>query len=92
MKPNGHTATVEFKEDWAMDGANIYNMIKDEYMAVSPKYYTLTANWNVWYQYQYVAGYDENGNPIYETGTGATSGTTTGKLLVNGTGVNSLAE
>ncbi|KUK11508.1 MAG: hypothetical protein XD50_0291 [Clostridia bacterium 41_269] len=90
MKPNGHEATVEFQEDWAMDGAKIYNIITKKLMAAEPKYYTLTANYTVWYRYKYTV--KVNGKRRTRYGTGTESGMVTGKLLVNGTGVDSLSQ
>ncbi|WP_027365742.1 hypothetical protein [Desulfotruncus alcoholivorax] len=95
MNPNGHVAKVEFQEDWAMDGAKIYSLIEKRMMAEAPKNYTITASYTVEFKYQYrVRKTDSNGNTHYVTryGTGSDSGTVTGQLLVNGTGVNSLAQ
>lgn len=90
MKPNGHVATVEFQEDWAMDGAKIYSIIEDKIMAEYPKSYTITAKYTIKYQYSWTEC-DEDGCWT-ETRIATTTGTVSGSLLVNGTGVNSLAE
>ena len=90
MNPNGHEATVEFQEDWAMDGAGIYCLLEDRMMAEYPKEYTLTARYTVEYEYCWTEC-DED-SCWTECATASTSGTVSGNLLVNGTGVDSLAE
>ncbi|MBM7854954.1 hypothetical protein JOC37_001334 [Desulfohalotomaculum tongense] len=102
MNPNGHKATATFQEDWAMDGARIYNPIKDKLMAKYPKKYTLTANYTIHYVYQYKVRHrschTSNGHrhchTWYETVTksGTVSDSVSGVLLVNGSGVNSRAQ
>jgi len=94
MSTGGHVSTVEFQEDWAMDGAKIYSMIEGRLMAESPKYYTITSDYTVKYQYHYYVwrGSGEDRHRVRITKTAATSGTASGKLLVNGTGVDSRAQ
>ncbi|MBF7082654.1 hypothetical protein IT084_06645 [Desulfallas sp. Bu1-1] len=95
MTPGGHEAKVEFQEDWAMDGAKIYSLIERRLMAEKPKNYTITASYTVEFKYKYrEKKTDSEGNTYYVTryGTGSDSGTVTGQLLVNDTGVNSLAQ
>jgi hypothetical protein len=90
MNPNGHEATVEFQEDWAMDGAQIWCILENKLMAENPKNYTLTARYTVEYEYCWTEC-DEDGCWT-ECATATASGTISGNLLVNGTGVDSLAE
>lgn len=95
MKPDGHVATVEFQEDWGMDGARIYSLLEKKLMAENPEEYTLTARYTIKYQYSWTEiETDDDGTIISwtETRTGTTSGTASGKLLVNGTGVDSRAQ
>lgn len=102
MDVHGHSATVEFQEDWGMDGAKIYSMLEHRMMAEEPKYYTITADYTIKYKYKYTVSYkvrktDEDGNVYYETKhetkyrTRTVSGKASGRLLVNGTGVDSRA-
>lgn len=90
MNAHGHTATVEFQEDWAMDGAKIYSILEKKMMAEKPKYYTITAEYTIKYQYSWIEC-DEDGCWT-ETRVATTSGVATGQLLVNGTGVDSRAQ
>lgn len=60
MNPDGHEATAEFEEDWAMDGVNadrgapgIYNILEDRIMAAEKKYYTITADYTIDYTYKW---------------------------------------
>lgn len=87
MTPNGHEATAEFREDWSLNGAPIYDVLEDR-MVPGPTEYTITAEYTIEYQYHYTEC-DETGCWTV-TETAATSGSASGKLLVNGTGVNSL--
>ncbi|OPX94462.1 MAG: hypothetical protein A4E53_00061 [Pelotomaculum sp. PtaB.Bin104] len=77
-------ATQTFQEDWGMDGAQIYNMIKDELMAEYPKNYPISVDFKVTYQYSYVVC-DEDSCWV-ETAIGSYTATANGSLLVNGTG------
>jgi hypothetical protein len=86
------SATVEFQEDWALDGAPVYCLLEGRLMAETPRYYTITASYTVRYTYKYRSGTYPDGTPKYSTATKTTSGTITGKLLVNGTGVDSRAQ
>ncbi|MGB9825539.1 MAG: hypothetical protein ACPLRU_02590 [Desulfofundulus sp.] len=90
MKPDGHEAKVEFQEDWGMDGARIWSILERKMMAEKPKEYTLTARYTVEYGYCWTEC-DKDGCWT-ECATATASGTVSGNLLVNGTGVNSLAE
>lgn len=100
MVSNGHEATVEFEEDWSLAGAPIYDMLADK-MAPPPTEYTITAEYTIRYTYEYEVTRsrtytDENGETRTETWTesvrreATASGTASGKLLVNGTGINIL--
>jgi len=101
MTPRGHTATVEFKEDWSLNGAPIYDVIEGS-LIPGPTYYTITAQYTVRFTYEWKerrrscsTGADGKRSCdtyyVTKTATGTTSGTATGKLLVNGTGVTSQA-
>ncbi|MGI9860059.1 hypothetical protein SDD30_01570 [Moorella naiadis] len=87
MTPNGHEATAEFREDWSVAGAPIYDNLTGE-MAPGPTEYPITAKYEITYQYHWTEC-DEYGCWT-ETATAASSGSVTAQLLVNGTGVNSL--
>lgn len=99
MSTGGHSSTVTIKEDWGMDGANIYSVIEETLMASKPKNYAISANYNINYTYEYqvrhrsCSGSGENRScrTWYETktGSGSTSGSASGTILVNGTGVDS---
>ncbi|MGI9951300.1 hypothetical protein V3F56_02970 [Moorellaceae bacterium AZ2] len=91
MEPREHEAVVEFQEDWAMDGAQIYSILEDRMMAVEPRYYSITARYTIEYEYRWTER-DSEGHSYTRTARGTTSGTVSGQLLVNGTGVWSLAE
>ncbi|MGI9951296.1 hypothetical protein V3F56_02950 [Moorellaceae bacterium AZ2] len=91
MEPREHEAVVEFQEDWAMDGAQIYSILEDRMMAVEPKYYTITVRYTIEYEYRWTER-DSEGHSYTRTARGTTSGTVSGQLLVNGTGVWSLAQ
>ncbi|MGB9846344.1 MAG: hypothetical protein ACPLRH_02450 [Desulfotomaculales bacterium] len=81
MDASDHEATVEFEENWSLAGAPIYDMKTDQ-MAPPPTEYTITATYTVHYVYKYKT---EDGWEYRErTETKSVSG----KLLVNGTGVN----
>lgn len=83
MDASDHEATVEFEENWSLAGAPIYDMKTDQ-MAPPPTEYTITATYTVHYVYKYKT---EDGWEYRErTETKSVSG----KLLVNGTGVNYL--
>lgn len=111
MSLNGHTAEVDFIEDWAMDGAQIYSPIEGKVMAKYPKTYSIQADYKIKYQYTYtywkrVRTYDweqDDDGDWYKdyyytwvqrtkTKTDSFQGNTSGDLLVNGSGVNSLAQ
>lgn len=102
-----HTAKVEFREDWALDGAPVYCLLEGRLMAEEPKYYTITARYTVGYVYAWLerrtGSYtvcDSKGKCtthsytyyVKRTAQGSDSGTVTGRLLVNGTGVDSRAQ
>ncbi|MEG6617488.1 hypothetical protein V6C27_13830 [Peptococcaceae bacterium 1198_IL3148] len=103
MSTGGHSSSVTFQEDWAMDGAKIYNQVTQKMMAVTPKNYPITAKYTIHYTYEYQVKHrscskNSEGKrrckTWYETktGSGSTSGTLSGNLYVNGTGVNSRAQ
>lgn len=80
-------ATVVFEENWAMDGAQIYNMVRDELMAENPKNYPISVEFQVTYQYSYIVC--DGGDPPscwVVTETASYTDTATANLLVNGTG------
>ncbi len=83
-------ATLVFQEDWAMDGAGIYSQLEGYMMAEDPRYYPITVNYKVTYQYSY-RKCDEDS---CWTVTKVKSYTSTAKesLLVNGTAVDSRAQ
>ena len=83
-------ATVDFEEDWGMDGAEIYNMIEDELMAADPKNYDITAKYQITYRYKYRVCSNKKCHWEYDEKT--TSGSESADLLVYGTGVDSRAE
>jgi hypothetical protein len=87
MTPNGHEATAEFREDWSLNGAPIYDILEDR-MIPGPTEYTITADYTIEYQYHYTECDEDGCWTVTETAT--KSGSASGQLLVNGTGVNSL--
>ncbi|RDV81180.1 Athe_2463 domain-containing protein [Ammonifex thiophilus] len=103
MKPtaDGHRAQVEFQEEWGMDGAQIHSQLEDRDMVLEPRYYTLCA-WDI----EVEVVYEVIHHHLVCTKSGCYCRTSvrgpyvyryklapvTGKLLVNGTGVTSLAE
>jgi hypothetical protein len=107
VQSDRRTAKVEFQEDWALDGAPVYCLLEGRMMAETPKQYTITASYRLGYKYAwlerragYYTCYDAEGNPrtcsytyyVRQEATGSSSGTVSGKLLVNGTGVDSRAQ
>lgn len=82
---------TEFKEDWAMDGANIWSQIEERLMAAAPKKYAITARYKVSYKYTYKVCFPQDGCR-WESSTGSYTGTEGAMLLVNGTGVDSRAQ
>ena len=88
------SSTTTFEEDWGMDGAQIYNMIRDELMAAAPKNYPISVNFKVTYQYTYtVCRCDEDGCVCWSvTKTDSYTDTARASLTVNGTGVGSYAQ
>lgn len=87
MVPNGHEATVEFEQDWSLAGAPIYDMATDQ-MAPPPTYYTITASYTIRYVYEYTECDEDGCWTVRKEATA--SGTASGKLLVNSTGINIL--
>ena len=85
MVPNGHEATVEFEQDWSLAGAPIYDMATDQ-MAPPPTEYTITASYTIRYVYEYTECDEDGCWTVRKEATA--SGTASGKLLVNGTGIN----
>lgn len=97
MKPQGKTAQEKFKEEWAMDGAPVFDRVINDFVG-PPKYYTLRADYTIRVTYDRTCGYlvcetDEDGNTTcwceYETTPGLTATynyTGTGKILIDGTG------
>jgi len=101
VSSDGHSAQVEFQEMWGMDGAGIYSQLEERMMAEEPKYYTLCASeievevvYKVMHHVVICTKDDcecvvrERGPYVYRYKLAPISG----KLLVNGTGVWSLAE
>ncbi|ABO49475.1 hypothetical protein Dred_0940 [Desulforamulus reducens MI-1] len=82
------TASITFQENWSMAGAKIYNILKDELMAASPKHYPISVTYQVKYKYTYTEC-DEEGNCHKYSDIGYNSKTLNGNILVNGTGVDS---
>ncbi|MTI82344.1 MAG: hypothetical protein FH756_00280 [Firmicutes bacterium] len=90
------TATVQFKEDWSLNGAQIYDNLKGQ-MVPGPTYYDIETTYTMLWEYRKgrraCCGEDDcrpccvdwNDYSKHRTYTVKT------KLLVNGTGVNSLA-
>jgi len=44
ISKDGHSATATFKEDWALDGAFIYDMLTDSLINQEPKNYPITVS------------------------------------------------
>lgn len=88
--PSGTQATGNFPEDWSMDGANVFSVIENQNMAVSPKNFPITANYTIYYQYHYTVCDPDGCETI--TATGTENGSAGANLLVNGSGVNSRAQ
>ncbi len=99
MTASGHTATAQFKEDWAIDGFNsgsgapgVYSHIEERIMADKPQPYTITATYAIKYTYEYkvrrCSGSGENRRcrTVTRTGSGTDSGTASANLLINGAG------
>jgi hypothetical protein len=102
MTTGGHTSTVSFREDWALDGTGIFSQIQDRLVAETPKHYPISATYSIHYTYEYKIRHrschtrsdgSRSCHTWYETktGSGTTGGTATAQLLVNGTGVGSYA-
>lgn len=91
MTTEGHTATVEFLEDWSNVGAPIYDMLADDYTneaRLSPRDYEITADYAIHYTYEWYEWVpDGKGGSVKvkRTAEGDTSGSTAGYLTVNGT-------
>ncbi|MGS0763166.1 COG1470 family protein [Syntrophomonas curvata] len=97
MKPQGKVAKEKIKEEWAMDGAPVFDRTINDFVG-PPKHYTLRANYTVKVTYDQTCGYlvcetDDEGNTTcwceYETTKGLTAiynYTGTGKILIDGTG------
>lgn len=83
-------ATLVFQEDWGLDGAGIFSQLEGYMMAENPRYYPITVEYGVTYQYHY----RKRSGDRYKTVTKTDSYTSTAResLLVNGTAVDSLAE
>jgi hypothetical protein len=99
MKPQGQTAKEKFKEEWAMDGAPVFDRVINDFVG-PPKHYTLRADYTVKVTYDRTRGYlvydDEREGYWceYETTRGLTatySYTGTGKILIDGTGAAPVA-
>lgn len=80
-------ATAEFEEDWSLAGAPIFDMLTNK-MAPPPTEYTITARYTVEYEYEYVECDEDGCYTVRAKGTDTQ--TVSGKLLVNGTGINIL--
>lgn len=91
MTPAGHTATVEFLEDWSNVGAPIYDMLADDYTneaRLNPRDYKITAEYAIHYVYEWYEWVpDGKGGSVKVKRTAEvdTSGSATGYLTVNGT-------
>ena len=83
-------ATITFEEDWGMDGAGIYNMIRDEVMAEYQKNYPISVSFEVTYQYTYTVCHGFTCSQV--TKTASYTDTATANLKVDGTGVGSYAQ
>ncbi|MCL6449473.1 MAG: hypothetical protein K6U04_15265 [Armatimonadetes bacterium] len=81
-------AKIVFKEDWALDGFPIHNMMTGEDMAVYPKKYPVSVNFKVTYQYTYIVCVcgDDGCTCWPVTETRSYTDTATASLLVNGAG------
>lgn len=93
MKLQDKTVKEKFKEQWALDGAPIFDRVINDYVG-PPKHYELRANYTIQVTYDRTCGYlvcDEDSCWCeYETTRGLTAifnYTGTGKLLIDGTGV-----
>lgn len=93
MKPQGKTAREKFKEEWAMDGAPVFDRIKNDFVG-PPKNYTLRANYTIQVTYDQTCGHlvckKDDCWCEYTTTKGLTATfnyTGTGKILIDGTGV-----
>ncbi|WP_190258763.1 Ig-like domain-containing protein [Pelotomaculum schinkii] len=94
-------ATASFKELWAMDGAYILDWFTDQLINQEPKNYNITAS-NITVQVEYntvtfheVCSDDGDCVCVSQTKSGSYMqqlSPITAQLLVNGTGVNSLAQ
>lgn len=95
--------TAGFEENWSEDGIGyttsgpygVKDVLTGQMMATASQSYTLSATYTVAYDYTYeyqeLAGYDGNGNPIYQTVDATASGsggplTVTQDIWVCGTG------
>ncbi|MBC7106527.1 MAG: hypothetical protein H5T97_11340 [Firmicutes bacterium] len=104
MEPveGGHKVRAEFQEMWALDGAPVYCLLEGRVMAENPQYYTLAVHdVAVEVEYEIVHHYvvcDEFGcwceMGVYGPYTYryTMKGPFAGRLLVNGTGVDSRAQ
>ena len=81
-------AKIVFEEDWALDGFPIHNMMTGEDMAVNPKHYPVSVQFEVTYQYSYIVCVcGKDGCTCWvETRTASYTDTASANLLVNGAG------
>jgi hypothetical protein len=97
---SGSTANTSFREAWSMDGVGsgrgIYSIIKKPpgIMAATATPFDITAAWTVQSKWTLMVyeGKNLDGNPIFspEPESQNYTGTCSGTLKVNGSGVNSL--
>ena len=91
MTASGHGATATFCEDWAEDGADMYSIVQGGMIATAPEPYTITANYSGTMNYEYTVT-DSNGTATTVNASAPFSGTESGSLEVDGTGVTPAGE
>lgn len=97
VNSENNTATIEFKEDWSLNGANIYDVLRGK-MVPGPTYYPIKVSYVINWEYRKgqlsCCGEDEC-NPCcinYQDYKKTVTDTIKTQILVNGSGVNSLAQ
>ncbi|OPY63672.1 MAG: Bacterial Ig-like domain (group 2) [Pelotomaculum sp. PtaU1.Bin065] len=100
ISEDGHTATATFKEQWAMNGANIYDVFLGKEVCTEPKNYDITVS-NIVVNIDYkeytfkeklVFGGWDCVRSVEEKYDKQNLDLITGQLEVYGSGVNSLAQ
>ena len=89
MKPSGHTATSKFKEEWAMDGAKLFDVIIQQWIPDAQEY-RITSDYKIRVNYgevYYVPGIDDYEAVVIEGLYKDYDYDGYGDLLINGTGV-----